>query len=165
MQACQSKTRTGAACRAPASVGGLCFFHANPDRARSLGQIGGRRNRRSITDLQVPDNMTAADLCKVTGEAMRLLLAGQLGSREATALAQLSNSMFRIIPTAELENRVTMLEEQLIQQGPIAHEEDGIGPASDSNGSPVDEIEVAKTDVSEQEAASSSAEIEYDPER
>ena len=37
----------GAACRAPAGSGGLCFFHANPDSARTLGQIGGRENRRS----------------------------------------------------------------------------------------------------------------------
>jgi hypothetical protein len=31
-----------------------------------LGQIGGRKNRRSVVDLQVPDNMTAADVRKVT---------------------------------------------------------------------------------------------------
>jgi hypothetical protein len=108
--------------------------------------------------------MTAADLCKVTAEAMRLLLAGELGAREASAFAQLSNSMSRIIPTAELENRVTMLEEQLIQEGPIAHEEDGIAPASDSAGAPADEIEAAETDVAEQEAPSSAAAIEYEQE-
>ena len=55
MQTCKGKTRTGAACRAPAGSGGLCFFHANPDSARTLGQIGGRKNRRSVVDLQVPD--------------------------------------------------------------------------------------------------------------
>ena len=65
MQTCQGKTRAGAACRAPAGSGGLCFFHANPDSARTLGQIGGRKNRRSVgVDLQVPDNMTAADLSR-----------------------------------------------------------------------------------------------------
>jgi hypothetical protein len=112
---------------------------------------------------------------------MRLLLAGELGAREASAFAQLSNSMSRIIPTAELENRVRMLEEQLTQEGPIAHEEEGIAPASASTGSPADEIESAETDVSEpeapypvaplevedvseQEAASSAAEIEYEQE-
>ena len=89
MQICKGKTKTDAACRAPASAGGLCYFHANPNRAKTLGQIGGRKNRRSAVDLEVPDNMTAADLSKVTGEAMRLLLSGELGAREASAFAQL----------------------------------------------------------------------------
>lgn len=38
MQTCQGKTKTGAACRAPATSGGLCFFHSNPDTARALGK-------------------------------------------------------------------------------------------------------------------------------
>src|SRR5438445_8781101 len=127
MQTCQGKTRTGAACRAPAGSGGLCFFHANPDSARSLGQIGGRKNRRSAgVELQVPDNMTAADVRNVTGQAIRLLLSGELHAREASALAQLCNSLYRFIPTADLEARVTTLEEQ------VAQEESGTSPDFDS---------------------------------
>jgi hypothetical protein len=95
--------------------GGLCFFHANPDSARALGQIGGRKNRRSVVDLQVPDNMSAADVRNVTAQAIRLLLSGNLHAREASALAQLFNSLYRVIPTADLEARVTLLEEQVVQ--------------------------------------------------
>ncbi len=125
---CRGKTATGAACRAAAGEGGLCFFHANPDSAKALGQIGGRKNRRSLVDLQVPDNMTAADVCKVTGQAIRLLLSGELRAREASALAQLCNSLYRVIPTADLEARVTMLEEQ------VAQEESGAPPDGDPTG-------------------------------
>jgi hypothetical protein len=117
MQTCKGKTKSGATCRAPAGAGGLCFFHANPDSAKALGQIGGRKNRRSIADLQVPDNMTAADVRNVTAQAIRLLLSGNMHAREAGALAQLCNSLYRVIPTADLEARVTMLEEQLVQEG------------------------------------------------
>ena len=112
MQTCEVKTRTDLACRAPAGSGGLCFFHANPGRAVALGQIGGRKNRRPVVELQIPDNMTAADVRKVTGQAIRLLLSGELRAREASALAQLCNSLYRVIPTADLEARVAMLEEQ-----------------------------------------------------
>ena len=91
MQTCQGKTKAGAACRAAASTGGLCFFHANPDSAKTFGQIGGRKNRRSVVDLQVPDNMSAADLRNVTAQAIRLLLSGDLHPREAGALTQLFN--------------------------------------------------------------------------
>ena len=145
MQTCKGKTRTGAACRAPAGSGGLCFFHANPDSAKALGQIGGRKNRRSVIDLQVPDKMTAADVCKVTGQAIRLLLSGELRAREASALAQLCNSLYRVIPTAELEARVTMLE------GQVAHE-GGTLPGCDSTGSPTDGTEAAETDPRLEEA-------------
>ena len=113
---CKGQTTTGAACQAPAGSGGLCFFHANPDSAKALGQIGGRKNRRSVVDLQVPDNMTAADLRKVTGQAIRLLLSGELRAREASALAQLCNTLHRVLPTADLEGRLAKLEQQLAEQ-------------------------------------------------
>jgi hypothetical protein len=132
MQTCKGKTRTGAACRAPAGSGGLCFFHANPNSAKALGQIGGRKNRRSLVDLEVPDNMTAADVRNVTAQAIRLLLSGDLRAREASALAQLCNSIQRTIPTADLEARVTMLEEQVLQ------EESRTSSDRDSTGSPAE---------------------------
>jgi len=129
MQTCKGKTRTGAACRAPAGSGGLCFFHANPDSARTLGKMGGLKNRRSAgVDLQVPDNMTAADLRNVTAQAIRLLLSGELRAREASALAQLCNSLYRVIQTADLDARVARLEEQ------VAEEESAAPPDGDRPG-------------------------------
>src|ERR1022692_391542 len=144
MQICKSNTRTGAACRAAATSGGLCFFHAHPDSAKTLGQIGGRKNRRSAVDLAVPDGMTVADLGKLTGQAMRLLFSGELGAREASAFAQLCNSFCRIIPAADLETRVATLERQIAEEGQATQPEGGIAPDSDSTGSPTDQIEAAE---------------------
>jgi hypothetical protein len=142
MKTCQGKTRTGATCRAPAGSGGLCFFHANPDSARALGQIGGRKNRRSaVVDLQVPDNMTAVDLRNVTVQAIRLLLSGELQAREASALAQLCNSLYRVIQTADLETRVATLEEQ------VAQEQSEAPPDGDPSQSHTNGAEAAGTDV------------------
>ena len=39
---CQGRTKSGKPCRAAATAGGLCFFHANPNKASELGRIGGR---------------------------------------------------------------------------------------------------------------------------
>jgi hypothetical protein len=141
METCKGKTKSGAACRAPAGAGGLCFFHANPDRAKTFGQIGGRKNRRSVVDLQVPDNMSAADVRNVTAQAIRLLMSGDMHAREAGALAQLCNSLYRVIPTADLETRVTMLEEQLAQ------EEIETSSDPDSTGAPADGPEPSQTDA------------------
>ena len=92
METRQGRTKTGAACRAPAGSGGLCYFHANPDRAKALGQIEGRKNRRLEVDLQISDNATAADLRNVTVQGIRLLFSGSLHAREA----QFSFQKYRI---------------------------------------------------------------------
>lgn len=109
---------------------GFCYFHANPGEAKKLGQIGGRKNRRSAIDLEVPENITASGLSKLTGQAMRLLLLGELGPREASAFAQLSNSLSRVIPTAELESRLTSLEQQVAREGRGAREVGAIAQES-----------------------------------
>lgn len=144
MQNCKATTKTGAACRAPAGEAGLCYLHAHPENAKTLGQIGGRKNRRSAVDLEVPDNMTAADLSKVTVQAMRLLFSGQLGAREVSAFAQLCNSWHRIIPAADLETRVATLERQIAEEGQVTHQAGGIAPDSNSTNSPTDQTEAAE---------------------
>ena len=106
----------------------------------ALGQIGGRKNRRPVVELQIPDNMTAADVRNLTGQAIRLLLSGELRAREAGALAQLCNLLFRFIPAADLEARVAMLEAHVVQQ------ENESQPDHESTGSSTDELEVVQTD-------------------
>jgi hypothetical protein len=44
---CKAQTKSGKPRRAAATAGGLCYFHANPDKASELGRIGGRRKRFS----------------------------------------------------------------------------------------------------------------------
>jgi hypothetical protein len=37
---CKALAKTGKPCRAAATAGGLCFFHANPAKASELGRSG-----------------------------------------------------------------------------------------------------------------------------
>jgi hypothetical protein len=46
---CKAVAKSGKPCRAAATAGGLCFFHANPNKASELGQIGGKSNRHATT--------------------------------------------------------------------------------------------------------------------
>jgi hypothetical protein len=41
----QARAKSGKRCRAAATACGLCFFHANPNKASELGRIGGRNKR------------------------------------------------------------------------------------------------------------------------
>lgn len=60
---CKGQAKTGKPCRAAATSGGLCFFHANPNKASELGRIGGRNKNRIPTELIDPltklDNVIA----------------------------------------------------------------------------------------------------------
>ena len=47
---CKAKTKSGKPCRAAATADGLCFFHANPDKASELGWIGDRSNRHAARE-------------------------------------------------------------------------------------------------------------------
>ena len=57
---CKDVTKNGEACTAWATEGGLCYFHANPDKATELGQRGGRRRQhtyeQSTKDIAPPES-------------------------------------------------------------------------------------------------------------
>jgi hypothetical protein len=130
---CKGKTKAGTPCRAAAGESGFCFLHANPDSARALGQLGGRKNRRpAALDINVPDNITVAALSKLNTEVMQSLLSGQLRAREAAAFVQLSNLQLRLLQGTGLEARVATLETQLAtEQARASTETDDITQEAD----------------------------------
>ena len=111
---CRGKSKSGAPCRAPAGRDGLCFFHANPEQARALGQLGGRRNRHLPAD---PNGgpLSAIDLRNVLAQAILDVQTKKLPPRRAGAIAQLSNTYCRLIPIADLEERVLRLEQYIAE--------------------------------------------------
>lgn len=60
---CEGQTKSGKPRRAAATSRGLCFFHANPNKASKLGRIGGRSKSRIPAEFIDPlpklDNVTA----------------------------------------------------------------------------------------------------------
>ena len=111
---CQGHTKSGKPCRAAATDGGLCFFHANPKKAAELGRIGGRKNSRvragsdPLPDL---DSMTAVrDAVK---RMITEVYAGKLHPRTAAGLAPLMNLQLRAIEKTNFERRLVKIEKQL----------------------------------------------------
>ena len=51
---CKAKTKRGESCRAAATEGGLCFFHANPNKAAELGRIGGQKKGQARAEAAAP---------------------------------------------------------------------------------------------------------------
>jgi hypothetical protein len=109
---CKAKTKSGEPCQAAATPGGLCFFHANPDKASELGRIGGKTNRHATGEgadpLPTLDNALA-----VRDTVARLIAdvyAGRVHPRIANGLAPLFNLQLRAIETTDIERRLAKLE-------------------------------------------------------
>jgi hypothetical protein len=113
---CQGKTISGTACRAPAGASGLCFFHANPDKTRALGQIGGQKNRSQVAEPIAVGSLTATGMLDVLAKAMEGVLSNTMAARNAAAIAQLCKSARLMLPMADREARLFRLEQRLAEQ-------------------------------------------------
>jgi len=111
---CQARTKKGKPCRAAATEGGLCFFHANPNKAAELGRIGGKANRHvsDATRDPLPDLKSIAALREMVSRLITEVYAGQLHPRIAAGLAPLINLQLRVVESA-LEDQLAGVEKRL----------------------------------------------------
>jgi len=111
---CKAWTKAGKPCRAAATAGGLCFFHANPNKASELGRIGGRSKRHAAAESGDP--LPPLDTVNAVVEAGARLYAdaraGKVSYRDAASLVPLLNLQMQAIKTADLEPRLANLEQQ-----------------------------------------------------
>jgi hypothetical protein len=111
---CQALTKLGKPCRAAATEGGLCFFHANPNKAAELGRIGGRKSGKIPVGTEPLPNLDSAMAVRDT--VTRLITdvyAGKLHPRIATGLAPLMHLQLRVLEKTDLEQRLAKIEKQL----------------------------------------------------
>jgi hypothetical protein len=130
---CKAKTKTGSPCGAAATAGGLCFFHANPNKASELGRIGGRKRRSvNLENAEPPPCLdTVQALRDLAAQLIRDVYAGKLNPRVATGLAPLLNLQLRTIELkgleelATLQQRVDLLEKMLSRNESAAEASSG----------------------------------------
>jgi hypothetical protein len=112
---CKAQAKSGKPCQAAATSGGLCYFHANPNKAAELGRIGGRKNSRPPAE--VADPLPKLDKVSAVRDAVEKLIAdvyaGKLHPRVAAGLAPLLNLQLRALEATELERRIAKVEKLL----------------------------------------------------
>ena len=115
---CAGKTKAGKPCRAAATAGGLCFFHANPNKASELGRIGGSKRRPAGTEPsdEFPAAATAAELRDLGTRLIADILAGRINPRTAAGLVPLMNLQLRAVEVAGLETRLNKLEHDFARE-------------------------------------------------
>lgn len=97
--------------------GGLCFFHANPDKAVELGRIGGTKNRYAFVDEDRPP-LAIGSVKEVQTTLSRLIdevYSSKLSPKTAAGLAALLNLQWRVIRSTDLEKRILRLEQAQAQ--------------------------------------------------
>jgi len=94
---CKAVAKSGKPCRAAATAGGLCFFHANPNKASELGRIGGKSNRHATTGVAdpLPKLENAVAVSNALGQLFADVQAGKTSPKVATTLAQLLSLQLR----------------------------------------------------------------------
>ena len=108
---CQSRTKAGRPCKAAPTAGGLCFFHANPNKASELGRIGGAKRKRNGSERSITfaDVNNALAVKEMVSRLIEEVSAGNLNSR-IPSLVRLMSLQLRAIETADLDVRLTKLE-------------------------------------------------------
>jgi hypothetical protein len=109
---CQGKTKAGQPCKAAPTAGGLCFFHANPNKASELGRIGGAKKKRNGSEngITFGDVNDALAVREMVSRLITEVSTGNLHPRIASGLVPLLNLQLRAIETADLDVRLTKLE-------------------------------------------------------
>ena len=110
---CKGRTKLGEPCKAAATAGGLCFFHANPNKASELGRKGGRKNRRLSPEPvdPLPDLSTALAVRQTVERLIKDVYSGKMNPRTAASLTPLLNLQLRAIEISDLVRRVAAIEE------------------------------------------------------
>jgi hypothetical protein len=96
---CTGRTKSGQPCRAAATEGGLCFFHANPNKAVELGRLGGRKNRHHLAGPGdgLPAMNSLADVRKTIDQIIAEVHSGKLQPKIAGALVPFLALRLRVI--------------------------------------------------------------------
>jgi hypothetical protein len=113
---CQGQTKTGKPCRAAATAGGLCYFHANPNKASELGRIGGQKRKsnpaaESSEPLPTVDNAIAVR--NLIAQLIAEVHSGKMHPKIIAGLAPLMNLQLRAIETSNLELQLAEVEKRL----------------------------------------------------
>src|SRR5437879_12397438 len=95
--------------------GGLCFFHANPNKASELGRIGGRSKRHAAAEScdPLPRLETAIAVRDAVNRLFADVYSGKLRSRVARDLAPLLSLLLRAFEQTDLEGQVAKLPQLL----------------------------------------------------
>ena len=111
---CQGVTRSRTPCTAWAMEGGLCYFHANPNKASELGQRGGKAKGPRVTadpvEYVTRPLKTVNDVTHLLADTINDLRSGAIDSRLANTVGYLATGMLKALQQGDIEGRLRAVE-------------------------------------------------------
>jgi len=133
---CKARTKAGKPCRAAATEGGLCYFHANPSKASELGRIGGRRNRHVAAG--GADSLPPADNALAVRNRLARLIddvhSGKVLPNVASVEGHLLSLQLRAIDLTDHDRRIAELEKGRAEAETAAASDDSLDAPSPEGG-------------------------------
>jgi hypothetical protein len=120
---CKAQTKAGGACQAPALEGGLCFFHAHPEKLATLGRQGGQKNRRwkaDECDLAQRPLKNIGEVSELLEETINRVRQGPFDLRAANAIGFLASVLLRSLEQGPVEDRLAKIEAALAANAMLA---------------------------------------------
>lgn len=94
--------------------GGLCYFHANPDKASELGKRGGRakgpKDTPSVFEYVARPLKSVDDVTKLLADTINDLRSGAIDSRLANTVGFLAGGMLKALQQGDMEGRLRAME-------------------------------------------------------
>jgi len=111
---CKGRTKAGINCRAATTDGGLCYFHANPNKASELGRIGGRSHRHAVAEGgdALPPLDNAVVFRDAVGRVIADVLTGKIHPKVAAVLPPLLILQLNAIRVADVARQLAAVEQQ-----------------------------------------------------
>jgi hypothetical protein len=109
---CKAETKAGGPCQAPALEGGLCFFHAHPEKLAALGRQGGQRNRHwKFDERDLPERplKNVGEVSKLLEETINRVRQGPFDLRAANSIGFLAGILLKALDQ-RVEERLAHLE-------------------------------------------------------
>jgi hypothetical protein len=94
--------------------GGLCYFHANPNKASELGQRGGKAKgpkvAADLVEYVARPLKTVDDVTNLLADTINDLRSGTIDSRLANTVGFLATGMLKALQQGDLEGRLRAME-------------------------------------------------------
>ena len=94
--------------------GGLCYFHANPDKASELGKRGGQAKSPTgtpgVSEYDARPLRSVDDIAKLLADTINDLRSGSIDSRLANTVGFLAGGMLKALQQGDMEGRLRAME-------------------------------------------------------
>jgi len=116
VQGCQFIKKDGSPCKAHAKKDSdFCFFHTNPENAKTAGEKGGRQGRHKVLFESNLSLKSTNDVISLLEETINQIRTGSFDRAIGNTVGYLAGILLKCLEQSELEQRINKIEEAVFK--------------------------------------------------